>query len=1435
MASTTMRSLRIVRSAALGLAVALILVLVLSTPWKSEAPETGSNRGGWQVVSGRIAAAPQAPGGFVTRNAVTLRRGQVSVAIGPQSRFRFPVAPSGETVVLPHLVDGSMAVVTGEPVALDGYLLSPETQARLWITGNRLEVVDGSLRLEDRVIGPGEVLSRGIVTPEREEPDVESDGTPAPQSEPPPPPTGRVVDARTSSPLRGARVRATYSHSDDGYPPLPGPRSRYVTESDEEGRFWIPPFRAGDPRLKLHLELDLAGYLPLVHVIEEEPDVDGRWTSRTLGLRRALTRGIRCFDPQGRPLPGVALEIVEHDTDFFVGEDSWDEGRTVRADRALIRYTDHQGVLWLGRRPVTVYLRHPLLHVRSFVTGRALEGRVLDDELERDLDDLPEGSLEIHTAPGLASEYVFEDASGYAVSNALVEVHLDGMRPVRLYTDDHGVFEFAPRPFPGEERLRSGWRPRPGTLTALSPLLWKHQIAVEMPSTATRLVASGRLGSRLRIVVGELDGEYTLRPVPAEDVRLDSDLTLVHRTREGEIILEGALPAPDTLLMLSLRGFLPAQFKMPVHLAGTALVDGGQLALERGISMRVWLSGGASRLYERARLRVADADYGWLTHDYRFDASGQVIVSGLVESRFYTFAVEGSRLKLQQYRLPAVKKYVEEGLEIPLGSPWEVDTFMRGEVVGVSPEHSHRYQVLERYYLEGERDPVTCVAYPLPPDGFFGSHRLLPASTRVEVFVVGPGFFGGHAARDRVRELWEFDVGRIVPKESRHAIFTFAAEGAGLVLPPENIVLFAETNSYHEVVRQAVVGAYLVLANLMPGRYLLRWDDDKRGRGTFDFEVEEKGTKTRGVIPLPRREVEEVVIRVVDEDGKPVENAEISTAGRREKAEEAKPERGRTREGAFRRFLRKSLFGQDGGGRTLPVGQYLVELRTKEENRVRISAEEFLPLRLVVPAGVKIPEQLVLTKGVRVEALILDVDRLRFDGELHVSWEPLEEDGMVENRETEPSLSHGEPFTQAVREGLWRTDRLPAGMHRLFLRRSSSAAKAEREVELLADRVNDLETIQLDETRTISGTVELPGGEPAAGAVVALVEPENAYRFPQRAVDLETLKFAVKTDGVGRFRIDGLPLDLREELALVAHLPGWTDALEIPLDLDARERVLVLDENTGLVLDVGHRDPRLRERYHFRLEYGLTADEDDYVDLGPLAEVPLGGQLYEGVTPGVYRVVWELRDGRHPGVLPRSDAVLVAPGRTSTLALRVDDVLLEGSARFNGRSLNRGWILLSDNPGDPGASRVARVSEGEFEIAAPAKREAVYVALVPERKPLPVPDFYRGVALPQKLSSYPAALREGLLPVSYKAYDLTLELPQELLAAHPDLEVEFPHYLWERTGFRVQQRAERVTGTPFLLPLLSPGNITVRFSGGAALRSSHTFYLQEDTVLPIRR
>jgi hypothetical protein len=236
------------------------------------------------------------------------------------------------------------------------------------------------------------------------------------------------------------------------------------------------------------------------------------------------------------------------------------------------------------------------------------------------------------------------------------------------------------------------------------------------------------------------------------------------------------------------------------------------------------------------------------------------------------------------------------------------------------------------------------------------------------------------------------------------------------------------------------------------------------------------------------------------------------------------------------------------------------------------------------------------------------------------------------------------------------------------------------------------------------------------------------------------------------------------------------------------------------------------------------------IPLGEIGSAP-GVLAFDGIHPGRYRLRWGLRRGYDPFPGLWQDA-LVLPGSSGRLSIRLEGRTLSGRALLNGAPVERGWVLLTADPGVVGATQVGRIRGGEFTIVDPPDAFRAHAAVIPERTPQPLQDISRGKALPGVLRGYRADARAGHLQVEYEAHDLTIHFGGDFLARHPGAVIEFAHYEWDRNRFREFFVEELIEGPSLDLSLLSPGvhRIEVRTPKGTLIHSQVIDLRRSETI-----
>lgn len=1415
---------------------------------------------GWRVAEGSL--TQDRAGRWRAKGDATLVRGGVELRLAPGTSLEF-----GSEGDLSALESGTATLTAAQSFSIGEWSFEPlldasvgnepgahdSEAARLQVTPIGFEVVGGRLRAKGRALLDGRVLDpaspffrfdRGIPISGDAEPDPVD-----PRGSPPARPTGQIVDAASGLPVSEAVVHLVFSPHEEGYPAFPADAAHASVRADANGYFAAPVFRAADPRLYLHLEVDHPDFEPFVQVLGPGADVFGNWPLVTLRLRRALTTTLRFVDEVGHAVGRLAVELVGSPADQFVGEDSWDEGRTLRADRALVRYTREDGSLRITKDSQLLYVRDPVAYLWDDDVAEPTRYVLVEARAEEARGVSPEkwAILHIRYATGLSD--VLLDGDGVPVSDSLVQLEAAGMRPVRVVTDDQGRYRFVPRPYPRRSLPESVRWPRPwpvrfdrpctegddlcalnprsGDLTVLSPILWKQALHSTFDRQSRERILAARPAGLLRFDLVAEDETGVLYPVPADSVVIDDGaLTLIERSVDGGVVFAGALPTSAGQRVVSVNGFEPVLLQIPARLPRDRYLDLGQVLLERGESIRVRLHGGFSELYARTNFHIAPVDAPALAQELRFDSSGELLVSGLTRGVEVAFGVDGSGIEPYAGRLRIDTEVAQRGLDIALVLRTEVPVVSRGGVTDLAPEQTPGYRVVERYYGLDDR-PVSCVSYPLRPDAGFGSIRILPEPRQAEVFVLGPYFQVARAFRNPTTRL-EFAFGLLEMKPSRYAVLSFCGRSAERVL--ETLALHSNHNDYHDVARafavdRSSVASYLVIDNLMPGRYRLDWRDPDESTATFVFEVEERDEVLDLTVPCPDPSLDLRVVFVSDPEGRAIPGVVFAGTVT---ADPVVP----FDLGPLPYGVALDLFP------VLPAdsGQgdaYVLAVKRGEPLDVRVTAPGFLGQRWLVPVGRELPVQFELERGVRVEGTVEDPNGQPFTGTLLARWSR-----TLSGPSSDPPIvvTHVDPPAQIVAsKGGIRESRLPALAHSFEFQDARSEARDAVEQQFLGARPGELK-LKLRESRAVRGTVLLFDGTPAANAVVALIESGQAHRFPQFEPRLEKARYSAKADALGRFEIDGVPVDLRESLALLAHLPGYTDAVEDPFDRRRNEHRLILAEPTELILDVGYGSDEVQDDYLFELYHSHDlSGRGPLLRIGEVLPTRVGGKSYVGVLPGYYRVTWSHRAA--PGDAIQTHRVVdavVEPGRVSSLRLRIREPFRDGEVLFNGRPLGAGWVLLTDDPADSESTRLSRVVDGRFRGPLPTRGSRLYAAVVPDDRATPFPNQRRGEALFREVDGGRLSRASGRLLIEYVAFDLTLLFPPAAFARlSPTLTLEIPNHEWVGQGYRSSFVGERVSANPTTIRLLAPGTYTFKTSTSAASRVVHEVEIDRDLQVEV--
>jgi hypothetical protein len=1207
------------------------------------------------------------------------------------------------------------------------------------------------------------------------------------------------------------------------------PLAAHVISSDAGGSFRLPLPDPEDPRLWLHIQAEHPDCAPLVVLLKARDGAAGFWRevevlpdeaaaaelssvdigedaeSLDLRLRRALTVPVRIAVRDGSPLAHVAVRVTpRRDGHSFLDAPAElaANGRLVSRTHPRVLFADSEGVLRLPLSPYAydLDLLHPELYLRA--DGSEAAGSAVSLLLPS------HGGVALEADTGWIERFELVDAVGAPIGSAEVEVALDGMTALRVLTDEGGWIQLGILPFPrGEEPL--GYRnPRVGTLTVLSPQYHQRSVRVALPSAEKRVVVNARPAPALglRLMEGALPGNppgeasgaagAEARPISPLSLAASLDMTLVRLGRDGRLKFWGALPAPGAEFEVSTRGFLSRSVRIPDPGLPPFAVDLGDVALEAGLARDVVLAGASEAALSGARLFVS-FEGGFATQRYAVGPSGRLRVRGLRPGP-HRFSVQGPRLGAYSAVRDVIETEPDAPIELAVALSDEEEVVVSGRVTGVLPLDAAGFSVVERFTLRGLDDPLVFPPYPLAPDGGFGSVRRLRGAEAVEVAVVS-------TARKAVVESIGagppvFHLGELPLRQPPYAELTFFAEDLGRVDPPLQVAIEGPHGA-GAAARLRIEDRTLFADNLRRGLYRLRWRSGADGEEAFLLDVDHKfGGKTTARVRRRALDLEAVEVRVSDSGGAPVTAA----------------------------LVLPPVGPRPAPLRPLDPGVRLAAVRPRERSEFRVAADGFLTTAVSVEPGELVPQEVTLYRGVAAFGRILDTDGLEFDGPLSVSWES----------ESPSPFAYGKPLTVLARRGRFHVAGLPSAELVFSFRPEGSSATARRTLLLPeTDQPYDLGDLRLGETRSLRGQVLRPDGAPAAGAQVALVPRARAYRFPlEEPLDLSRAAHRTKCDAQGGFRLEGLPVELPQDLVLVGRLAGFTDALDDLLDFAASQHVLVLRPHTALELEVGYTERGRSDDYFFSLEYlSDPADPGSRRDLGEVLPHAQGLHAYEGVEPGLYRVRWGLREAYEPfpGV---SQEVWLAPGSSVRLRLWIDGSALRGRARLNGEALKRGWILLTSDPGLAGDLHVGRVRDGEFVLVDPPRTFHAYAAVVPEAAPQAVQNSIRGEALPRLVRDWRGAVRQGFLEFDYEARNLTVRFDPDFLRRHPGAVVVFDHYEWDGARFRAYAASEPIESQVLRLHLLEPSvrQVSVRSPRDSLIASYSVSLRREDVTLDVR-
>ena len=1411
--------------AALALAVLGIAVWSqrkLATP--SARPSTGTwtlERGTLQAATGRrwTALRELEPGRYRALEQSYVTRGGVAWTLPPSVLVDLPARDEFATVLL----GTAYAEVSGS-FDLYGQHYEAIGLARISVDSTYARVVSGSLRSGLDEYGVGQIIPRGGDAVAAEEPpSVPAGHLPAPARVP----GGRVVDAATGAPIAGAHILVRYyrdqpgagdaeegseeeSDAEDGADPggaaTDPVRAQEETETAADGSFDLRIESPEDPRLCAWIQVDVGGYPLSTQVLSGREDCSGAFTPRDIPLRRSATARMELRDADGRPLSGVPVKVTPRAAgcSFLEGDapELSVDGRVVRRETPLLLVTDEEG----GVRVAASEHDHDVevLDPRWYLFERILDRHGAATERVRVLRRAPiAGSVQGLTAfPRWMEEHTLIDLNGEPVAGSEIVVRLKGMPPQRLMTDDHGRFTVGILPTMRPDEPLGFTHPRRGTVEVLTPAFFRVSSPAEFPSTRDNVVLNARPAGILRLRCADEAGEA----IAPGGFGVSHDLTLESWSAAGEVVLRGPVPPAGSTVEVFLSGYLPAACVVPARSRSEELADLGTVVFARGSHRTVRLTGAPAAATRGAVIRVSrddgtaaaaaafDGAARWRSewqHRLRLGDEPDVTVHGLTRG-IYRLGVEGPFVRSVTASFRVDEEALDEIVDVPVEASEEEDVVVRGVVRGLDPADAARCEVVESFFVAGVSEPLVFDPYPLAPDGSLGSQRRMAGVLAVQACVIFAGGTAADIALARTSAPPVFEGGELDLRTVPRAEIAFEVEGLGTVLPPLRVTLEGEGGA-PAIARLRRARGKLIVENLRAGNYTLRWRDAEGVDEVFGFSVPRGLThKLEGVARRSAHDEEVVRIQVEDLEGNPVENPESIP-----RVNEAGPPE---------------------------PGAAWVKVSPRKETRFSVVAPGFLDAHVNVPPGGNLPKLLHLGRPAAVEAMLLGEDGRPVDGEVSVSWEPLAPD----------LVTHGADVTAPVDHGRWRARGLPPLPLRFTLRLAGSGLVARREWSLReGTEPFDAGTVRFAQTRRIEGRVLFADGTPASRAMVSLVPRDASRRFPLRERTVASSSHAARADvEAGRFVIDGLPLAPRPDWVLVAHLPGYEDAIEDPLVDVPDGHDFVLYPEGSLTIDVGYADGRAREAYGFWLEhFANPADPESRTELGEVAPGLPGGLYYSGIEPGLYRIRWGLREAYAP--LPGHwESASVVPGRNARIQLRVEGQALRGRVRWNAAPLARGWILLTDDPAAGSTTCVGRVRDGEYILLDPPDSLRAYAAVVPEDNPQPVQNITRGEALPQAVRNYRHQVRSGSLDLDFVSHDLTLEFSDDFLARHPGAVISTEYYRWDRGHYEPYDVEEAIDQPVVRFQGLRPGprRIGIRSAKGGLI-SSRMLEVRDDVTI----
>lgn len=1378
MSLTRLALLLVLFLGAAGLAGALLRARMDRSPAPAAPPIEVE---GWTHRRGTLVRT--AGGDWSAPEGLLLERDGIAVELDPGAVFDFAGG-------LPELLDGGMSVRGSAERSFGPFGLLPGSELRFG--GEGVVVGGGGVIFDGRPIPPGTIIDRSAPQP-----------LPAPLDRRA---AGIVVDAATGAPISGATVRVTFGDQPEGYPAV-APEARQIASTDFSGRFELPLFRPEDPRLRIRVEAEAEGYEAAVALAEEESTLSGEWPFLKLALRRVWLAEVRFTDADGSPWAGATVR-VSRPADPYLPEEGASPLREGDREVAL-RTTDESGRLFIVPGVDSFELIEPaLVPYPEWLVRPSFAGDADEDGVDATGNPVPIHSLHILAETFQSFELVGDD--GLPVAAATLEIEVpEEARVFRMRTDDQGRFAFgvAERP-PDEPQLIDA--PKAANLRVLSTEHRGETRELFLPGHPDRIILDGRAPPHLlvRFVMPDDSGE--LHPFPVEQVRISPDLVPVHRGRDGRAIFSGALPPGGQRVVLGVRGAAPVEVIVPTRPDPSLDLDLGDVVLLRRDPVPVRIAGAPPEDLEGAVLEISGDEFA--DSRYRTFLAGETgSLGGIDPLRSYRFRITGPWIQEASGEFRVADDRSGTGLAIPVSTTEEYRLVTEGKVLGIPPWETPRYRVIERPRRGDENDPVIQRSYRLAPDGSFGSELRVDGALRFEALILGgsSGRFA-HARPQGKTEAGFVGYGALSPEEPLTARFRFRIAGAGPTLPPETwLEAFLDRNEEVVELDDRLPPGQIPFVEarfLLPGEYALRWGSFEAEDGAFPFVVTEKRRQIAAEIEIPAAARNAILITVIDAEGAPVDRAEVVAVPIDPRIGEGEPE----------------------VGSEIAPGVYRIVTSRDVANRIRVEriGPDSIPIEVTVPAGGEIAAPFVLPAPASLAAEVRDAAGERIEGVVEV--QPLAVpagEGWPEGT----TIRAGATRRSELDHGRLRVSGLASGERRLEIRHVSTSIAAELALALRPGG-NETDEIVLTERRTLRGVVLFEGGEGAAGVEVALVDPEAVHRYPGRDPDPARIRRRVDSGAGGVFAIDLAGIGRDEVLSLRATLAGRTPAVVPRVDLDGPPATLFLAEGNELVIAASRRgageDP---EQDRFVLTYQADDPEEGAIDLGEvLVRDPV---MHRDVRPGRYRLEWG-SEALPPGIERPSAEVVVAPGVRRNLELAVDAEFLASTATLNGESLARGWVLLTDDPGDPSRLRAAPVRDGRAMLPVRPGTRTLCVSLLPERHSGTRIDFSLGSARPEPLP--PDALGRDPIPIRDQGHDLVFELGASIVA-DPEAWLELPRWVWQRDRWRTDGTvAVRADRPRLVIPLLAPGSypyvIESRSPAGWSLRLASEIAGEDVTV-----